>query len=63
MTGRCYARGCDNNNPDHTCMYGDVRKMQCQVNCYNCVHNCKRTKGDIACESFVNAKREGGTNE
>jgi hypothetical protein len=50
----CYARGCDHNNIDCTCMYGDASKMRCQVNCYNCIKRCKKTKGDISCKRFKN---------
>ena len=50
--GKCYARGCDSYNVDGTCMHGDVTKAPCQVNCYKCVHLCKKKKGDIACSSF-----------
>lgn len=46
---KCYVRGCDNNNPNYTCMLGDASKKICQVNCSNCEYNCKKTKGDIAC--------------
>lgn len=50
--GKCYARGCDYNNLDDTCMYGDASKMPCQVNCYNCKRSCKKTCGDIVCKKF-----------
>lgn len=46
----CYARGCEFNNIDCTCMYD---KRECQVNCSNCVNNCKKDTGDRACEKFV----------
>lgn len=55
--GKCYARGCDNYNIDGTCMYGDATKMPCQVNCYNCIRSCKKTKGDIACRNFKRASK------
>lgn len=48
----CYARGCDNNNVDLTCMRGDTAKQNCQVNCNNCVRRCKKLKGDMACKMF-----------
>ena len=53
---RCYARNCDNNNIDGTCMYGNASKMECQVNCYNCQKSCKKESGDIACIKFKNNK-------
>ena len=49
MSYKCYARGCDYNNPDHTCMYGD--KKPCRVNCSNCVYDCK-AKDNEACRGF-----------
>lgn len=58
MNNKCYARGCDNNNIDNTCMYGDASIKPCQVNCHNCIYDCKKEKGDIACECFVNAKKK-----
>ena len=57
MKDKCYARGCDSYNIDGTCMYGDASKMPCQVNCYNCTHDCKKSDGDIACKSFNNLKK------
>ena len=53
---KCYARYCDNNNIDCTCMYGNASEMTCQVNCYNCIHNCKKNSGDIACKKFTKRK-------
>ena len=53
-TNKCYARGCDNNNPDNTCMYG--YKKFCHVNCNNCIYDCKKTTGDIACARFKRVK-------
>lgn len=53
---KCYARGCDNNNIDNTCMYGNASKMNCQVNCYNCNRECKKASGDIACKEFTNKR-------
>lgn len=50
---KCYARSCDSNNPDCTCMYGNASERPCQVNCCNCVHSCKKNKGDIACSNFT----------
>lgn len=52
MKNKCYARGCDHNNIDCTCMYGNASNMPCQVNCYRCVNECKKTSGDIACKKF-----------
>ena len=53
-SSKCYAGGCDSNNIDHTCMYGDASGMTCQVNCYNCTKTCKKDHGDIACVRFTN---------
>ena len=52
MKNKCYARGCDHNNIDCTCMYGNASNMPCQVNCYRCVNVCKKTSGDIVCKKF-----------
>lgn len=57
MNDKCYARGCDHNNIDCTCMYGDASKMECQVNCYNCKRNCKKLDGDRACSDFSNMQK------
>lgn len=54
MSNKCYARGCDYNNPDHTCMYGD--KKPCRVNCNNCIYDCKMTTGEKACVGFERVK-------
>lgn len=35
-------------------VYGD--KMTCQVNCQNCIHNCKKATGEKACVRFERAK-------
>lgn len=51
---KCYARECDNNNIDCTCMYSD--KVQCHVNCDNCARICKKRRGERACILF---KRKG----
>ena len=53
MDVKCYARGCDYNNIDCTCMY-QANKMKCQVNCCNCINDCKKTEEDIACYNFKN---------
>ena len=47
---KCYARGCDYNNIDCTCMYGS--KLNCHVNCDNCVRKCKKVNGERACRRF-----------
>lgn len=53
---KCYAGGCDDNNIDYTCMYGNASKMPCQVNCYNCAKTCKKDKGVTACKKFMRTK-------
>ena len=50
---KCYARGCDSNNPDCSCMYGNASERLCQVNCYNYIHDCKKTSGGLACSNFT----------
>ena len=57
MKDKCYARGCDHNNPDCTCMYGDASQQPCQINCYNCKHDCKKSDGDVACNNFDNLQK------
>ena len=57
MNSKCYAIYCDHNNIDCTCMYGDTSKMKCQVNCYNCKHNCKKSDGDRVCKNFSNLQK------
>ena len=57
MNNKCFARECDNCNIDNTCMYGNASKMPCQVNCWNCKHNCKKSKGDMACKNFSNLQK------
>ena len=52
VNNKCFARGCDHNNLDSTCMYEDASKMSCQLSCYTCEYNCKKTKGDIACKNY-----------
>lgn len=49
--------GCDHNNIDYTCMYGNAGNKPCQVNCYNCEKKCKRTSGIFACRKFVNINK------
>ena len=56
VINKCYARNCSNNNIDNTCMYGDASQMPCQVNCCNCVYNCKKTAGEKACVRFERVK-------
>lgn len=51
---KCYARACNHNNIDNTCMYGNADKMKCQVNCYNCERECKKEEGETACGKFRN---------
>ena len=51
---KCYAAGCDNNNIDYSCMYGNTGNMPCRVNCYNCAINCKKIMGVIGCKKFIN---------
>ena len=53
---KCYARTCDSNNLDNSCMYGNAKEMHCQVNCVRCIYDCKKENGDIACKKFVLAK-------
>ena len=53
---KCYARTCDSNNVDNSCMYGNAKEMPCQVNCVRCIYDCKKENGDIACKKFVLAK-------
>lgn len=57
MTNKCFARGCDSYNIDGTCMYGDASKMPCRVNCWDCEHICKKSKGDIACKNFSHLQK------
>lgn len=49
---KCYAIGCDNNNIDFTCMYGNAKEMPCQVNCVRCLKGCKKENGFISCKKF-----------
>lgn len=49
MNNLCYARSCEYNNPDCSCMYGD---RDCKVNCCNCIESCKKNTGDRACSNF-----------
>lgn len=60
---KCYARTCDSNNVDNSCMYGNAKEMPCQVNCYNCTNTCKKLNGDIACKHFNLAKENKNDRE
>ena len=60
---KCYARTCDSNNVDNSCMYGNAKEMPCQVNCYNCTNTCKKLNRDIACKHFNLAKENENDRE
>ena len=55
---KCYARTCDSNNIDNSCMYGNAKEMPCQVNCEKCRYGCRKESGDISCRSFVSKARK-----
>ena len=57
MENKCYARGCEYNNVDCTCMYG--KDMECRVHCDKCKHKCKKKEGDLACNKFIIENERG----
>ena len=54
---KCYARTCDSNNIDNSCMYGNAKEMPCQVNCAKCNYDCKKESGDMGCGKFESKEK------